>query len=202
MNLADPRKYFIYTRKLWWLARSRIECSRNHIKLGAGISFHGVPIISTHPNSTIIIGDRVGLCSDSKHTALGVSRPVILRTLRAGATLSIGNDSGLSGTCICASISVQIGERCLIGADVIVTDTDFHPIDPCNRRYRSESEARSKPIVIENDVFIGARVIILPGVRIGIGSVIGAGSVVSRDIPPYSVAVGNPARVSHHLESD
>ena len=51
------------------------------------------------------------------------------------------------------------------------------------------------PVIIEDDVWIGARAIILPGVIIGKGSVIGAGAVVAKSIPPYSVAVGNPARV-------
>lgn len=202
MNLADPRKYFFYANKLWWLARSRIECFKNKVALGSNVTFHGVPIISAHPDSNMFIGDRVGLCSDSRYTALGVSRPVILRTLRVGALLSVGSDSGLSGTCICASTSVQIGQRCLIGADVLITDTNFHPVDARDRRYRSESEARSRPVAIEDDVFIGARAMVLPGVRIGSGSVIGAGSIVSRDIPPNSVASGNPARVTRNLELD
>ena len=55
--------------------------------------------------------------------------------------------------------------------------------------------AEIRPVIIEDDVWIGARVIILPGVTIGTGSVIGAGAVISKSIPPYSVAVGNPARI-------
>lgn len=148
----------------------------------------------------VTIGDRVNLCSSSRFTALGVARPVILRTLSAGATLAIGKDSGLSGTTICAALSVRIGERCLLGADVMITDTDFHQLSPVGRRYSSEMNARTEPVEIEDDVFIGARVIILPGVRIGVGSVVGAGSVVTRDIPAYSVCVGNPARVIRNLE--
>jgi acetyltransferase-like isoleucine patch superfamily enzyme len=54
---------------------------------------------------------------------------------------------------------------------------------------------QSKPIILEDDVWLGARVIVLKGVTIGQGAVIGAGSVVTRDIPPHSVAVGQPARV-------
>lgn len=82
----------------------------------------------------------------------------------------------------------------------MITDTDFHQLSPVGRRYSSEMNARTEPVEIEDDVFIGARVIILPGVRIGVGSVVGAGSVVTRDIPAYSVCVGNPARVIRNLE--
>jgi acetyltransferase-like isoleucine patch superfamily enzyme len=111
-----------------------------------------------------------------------------------GAQITIGDETGLSGTTICAVKSVSIGKRCLIGADVLITDTDFHPINMEGRRYKGASAAASSPIVIEDDVFIGARSIILKGVRIGSGSVIGAGSVVTKDIPANSVAAGNPAR--------
>lgn len=200
MNFVNLAKYPVYVTKLWWLVRSRLKFAEKGMKLGRKVSFHGVPIVFHCDGSTISVGDRVGMCSDSRHTALGVAHPVILRTLRPGATLSIGADSGLSGTTICAARSVRIGERCLIGADVMITDTDFHPLAPEGRRYRSELHARAEPIEIEDDVFIGARVIILPGVRIGTGSVVGAGSVVTRDIPAYSVCAGNPARVIRNLE--
>ncbi|MBE7081631.1 MAG: maltose O-acetyltransferase [Clostridiales bacterium] len=60
---------------------------------------------------------------------------------------------------------------------------------------REQGMAEIKPITIEDDVWIGARVVVLPGVTIGKGSVIGACAVVSKDVPPYSVFVGNPGRV-------
>ena len=161
-----------------------------------------MPIITRCEGSNILIGDRVVICSDSRFTALGVFHPVILRTLRFGASLTIGSDSGLSGTTICAALSVDIGERCLIGADVMITDTDFHPLESKDRRYRSELDARARPVIIKDDVFIGARVVVLPGVTIGTGAVIGAGSVVTKDVPAFTVCAGNPACVIRHLRQE
>lgn len=82
----------------------------------------------------------------------------------------------------------------------MITDTDFHPLAPEGRRYRSELEAQAEPVEIGDDVFVGARAIILRGVTVGEGSVVGAGSVVTRDIPAYSVCAGNPARVIRSLK--
>lgn len=92
---------------------------------------------------------------------------------------------------------VEIGEDCLIGSNVLIIDhshgettIDDLYIRPVDRQLRSKG-----PIVIGSNVWIGENVVILPGVSIGEGSVIGASSVVTKDLPSYSVAVGNPARV-------
>lgn len=198
MKLQNLPTYF---RKIWWLGATQLLLRSEKVKHGSRVSFYGVPIISRHKDSSITISDRVTLCSDSRFTALGVSRPVILRTLQAGASISIGEDSGLSGTTICAASSVTIGARCLIGADVMITDTDFHPLQPEGRRYAGPSEARSRAVVIEDDVFIGARSVVLPGVRIGKGAVVGAGSVVTKDIPSNAVSAGNAARFIRQLDT-
>jgi maltose O-acetyltransferase len=65
---------------------------------------------------------------------------------------------------------------------------------------RKQGETEVLPVIIEDDVWLGARVLLLPGARVGSGSVIGAGAVVSGEIPPMSVAVGNPARVVKRRE--
>ncbi|MBR1387835.1 MAG: sugar O-acetyltransferase [Alloprevotella sp.] len=75
--------------------------------------------------------------------------------------------------------------------------TAIHPLDP---NHRAGGEEKALSIKVEDDVWIGAQVCVLPGVTIGKGSVIGAGSVVTRSIPPYSVAAGNPCRVIRSLE--
>src|SRR5690242_17815921 len=80
--------------------------------VGARVEFLGRPIVTCRGQGHIWIGDRVVLCSQSKRTSLGVARPVILRTLAEGAVLTIGEDSGLSGTTVCASGSITIGKRC------------------------------------------------------------------------------------------
>lgn len=164
------------------------------VELGKGGRFYGMPLVSMAKGSRIRLGDRVVLCSDSRFTALGVNHPVILRTLNSTAEIIIGNDSGISGGSICAAIRVELGSECLIGANVTIADTDFHPIKPNGRRYNSNSQdIASIPVKIENNVFIGTNSIILKGVTIGQNSIIGACSVVSKNVPANEIWAGNPA---------
>lgn len=170
------------------------------VELAPDVVFYGDPIVSLAASSRISIGSKVILASESERTALGVSRPCILRTLRPGANISIGAESGLSGTVICAAVSVTLGRECLLGADVLIADTDFHPMKAAGRRHSDNyADIASAPIEIADNVFIGARAMILKGVRIGENSVIGAGSLVAADIPPNVIAAGVPARVIRDL---
>jgi acetyltransferase-like isoleucine patch superfamily enzyme len=170
------------------------------VKLGRAVRVIGRPIVEVASGSYIKVGDRCVMISRSRSTALGVSRPVILRTLREGAQIDIGPDVGLSGTTICAAKHVSVGNRVLFGADVLVTDTDFHEIDAIPRRYAAPPMPNEADrVVIGDDVFIGARSLILSGSTIGEGSVIGAGSVLKGEIPPRVVAAGNPCRVIRPL---
>jgi len=111
-----------------------------------------------------------------------------------GASLNIGNNVGMSSTRMWIHDSVTIGDNVKIGACVLITDTDAHPMDYKVRRASNE-ETKSAPIVIEDDVWVGAHSIILKGVTIGARSIIGAGSVVTRSIPADCVAAGNPCKV-------
>jgi len=165
------------------------------VVLGVDVEFDGLPIVTGCRYGTISIGDRATLAGCSRGTALGVRSPVILRLLAPGARLRIGSDTGLSGAVICAAVSVEIGERVLIGADAMIFDTDFHNPEPQKRRLTPEWSRISRPVRIGNDVFIGTRAIVMKGVSIGDGSIIGAGSVVASDVPPGTIAVGSPARI-------
>jgi lipopolysaccharide O-acetyltransferase len=96
--------------------------------------------------------------------------------------------------------SVFIGDRVLIASKVFITDHDHGCYGKGNvhsdpRTSPSERELFSSPVVIEEDVWLGESVSVLAGVRIGKGTIIGALSTVTKDIPPYSIAVGSPARV-------
>lgn len=104
-----------------------------------------------------------------------------------GAELTIGNNVGMSSTRFWVHDSVAIGDNVKIGACVLITDTDAHPMDYMARRTSNEG-TKSAPIVIEDDVWVGAHSIILKGVTIGARSIIGAGSVVTKNIPPDCVA--------------
>lgn len=91
--------------------------------------------------------------------------------------------------------AIRIGNDCQIGPNVQLL-TPTHPIDPQMRKDKLEA---AKPITLEDNAWLGGGVIVCPGVTIGHDSVVGAGSVVTRDIPPLVVAVGNPARVLRHI---
>jgi acetyltransferase-like isoleucine patch superfamily enzyme len=164
------------------------------VGLGRSVVLYGVPIVSLFPGSEIRIGSHVVLCSWSRYTALGVNHPTILRTLARGARLTIGDHVGVSGGAICAAESVTIGAYSMLGANVTVADTDFHPLAALNRRY-SQADVETRPIVIGANVFLGTGAVVLKGVHIGDNSVIGAGSLVNRDIPEDVIAAGNPCRV-------
>jgi acetyltransferase-like isoleucine patch superfamily enzyme len=158
---------------------------------GAGWHVYGSPVIQRYRPSRIVIGDGLEMRNWFALNPLGISRPCLLATWSAHAIIEIGDDVGLSGVAICAQTRVSIGSRVVIGANSVVTDTDFHPIDSADRY----GAGRSQPVTIEDDVFVGMHVLILKGTRIGRGAVIGAGSVVTGDIPSGAVAAGNPARV-------
>ena len=105
-------------------------------------------------------------------------------------SLNIGNNSGLGVRCEING-RVYIGNDVLMGPDVIMYTVN-HKFQDRKVRIIDQGYSEEKPIYIGNDVWIGRKVIILPGVHIGDGAVIGAGTVVAKDIPPYTVAVGNP----------
>lgn len=167
--------------------------------------FHGLSVDVSHRyyglpwlrvggcGSSIVIGRRFAAVSEISRNSFGIIQRVVIRTVGERAHIEIGDDVGVSGCTISAKVSIRIGDRVLIGSGAVITDQDAHPVDPVARR--AEAACKTAPVVIEDDVFIGARAIILKGVTIGRGSTIGAGSVVTKSIPPYSVAVGNPARI-------
>lgn len=116
-------------------------------------------------------------------------------------SITIGKDCVLQGTCICAYQSVCIGDRVIFGPNVVVMDCSGHAVD--HRGSADElSNLKIESVKIGNDVWLGYGVIILPGVTIGERSVIGAGSVVTKDIPNDSVAAGNPCVVKHHIKNN
>ncbi|MFI1993389.1 sugar O-acetyltransferase [Actinoplanes sp. NPDC020271] len=122
------------------------------------------------------------------------ARTVLLSPFHAGfgSNVHLGDDFfGNVNLTFVDDVEIRIGNGVMIAPGVTLTTTG-HPIHP---DLREDFRRFSEPIVIEDKVWIGSNVVVLPGVRIGYGSVIGAGSVVSRDIPPMTVAVGVPCRV-------
>jgi maltose O-acetyltransferase len=155
--------------------------------LGPRVRVWGVPAIRNQ--GTLLIGDRVRLASTISTLELGVG---------PGGTLRIGDGVLMNQGCsIGATKFISIGDNCNLGPQVIVIDNAFHELDPARRNEQPEPA----PVVLEDNVWLAARVIVLPGVTIGRNSVIGAGSVVTHDIPPNVLAAGMPAKVIRSLSS-
>ena len=121
--------------------------------------------------------------------------------------VEVGDDSILAGPVFMCAERITVGKRVVMSYNVTIADADFHPIDPEQRKQDAIAIAPfgdrsqrppyvSKPVVIEDDVWIGIGAIILKGVRIGQGARIGAGAVVTSDVAEGCEVFGNPARPS------
>lgn len=120
-------------------------------------------------------------------------KPVCLRTLSVNAAIVIENDVGLNGTSIQCVERVKIGQLSNI-ADAYITDTRAHSIAK-NRRLQSVEDVPPRPVTIERNVWISVSVVVLDGVTIGENSVIGACSLVRKDVPANVFAAGNPLSI-------
>lgn len=145
------------------------------------------------------IGDRTTLCGAQFATS---ERGVI----------EIGADCYIDGASLIAEERVTLGDRVILGVQVTIADSDFHPIDPEQRALDCVALSPSgdgkrppfltRPVTVENDVWIGFGAVLLKGVRVGEGAIIGAGSVVTKDVPAGMFVSGNPARVIGPAEEE
>lgn len=101
------------------------------------------------------------------------------------------------GVRISSATSVRLGDNCMLAANVYISDSDWHHVYNRIRPFRC-----TKPVILEDNVWLGDSVMVMKGVTIGANSVVGAGSVVTRDIPPNVVAAGNPARIIKHINPE
>jgi acetyltransferase-like isoleucine patch superfamily enzyme len=185
-------------QRLWWWCEDNvfgpILLAARGVRCGRGVYLCGVPFIARAAGASIVLGDRIGIRSRTADNAL-IGRRCTLAALRDGAVIEIGSEAGMSGATLVAMTGIKVGSRTLIGAEAMILDSDFHPLDPAQRRINETADAKSAAVRIGDDVFIGARAVILKGVNIGDGAVIAAGAVVTRDVAPGDIVAGNPARV-------
>jgi acetyltransferase-like isoleucine patch superfamily enzyme len=169
-------------------------CVTQGVRLRSGWLLSGRPVFRTGwKGGRIRVGTHFTALSKSDWNVIGVFQPVILTASGSKAVIEIGDHVGISGSSITACERITIGSRVLIGSGVLIMDNDAHPLTPEGRL--ANEALRSVPVEIGDDVFIGARAIILKGVKIGAGAVVGAGSVVAKDVPARAIVAGNPARV-------
>lgn len=178
-----------------------MEARAKGARVGSRVVMSGRPIMSVARNSNLELRQGVVLNSGRRSNPLGCPHPCVLRTLGTQAELILGEGVGLSATVICAARSIRVGKNTIMGSGAMVIDTDFHSLGP-EETWTNDFVGTARPVVIGSSVFVGARAVILKGVTIGNRSIIGAGAVVSSDVPADSVAAGNPARIVKSTNPD
>jgi maltose O-acetyltransferase len=116
-----------------------------------------------------------------------------------GSTVEIGNNSGLGKNCIVTH--AVIGQNVLMGPDFLYIPVN-HAFGDTNIPIKYQGKTVPETLVVDDNVWIGARVLVLPGVTIGHDAIIGAGSVVTKDVPPFVIVAGNPARIIKYRKTN
>lgn len=162
------------------------------------LKFYGKTFLSISNNSLCRIGENF-ICHSGP--LFGLEGTECKISVKENASLIIGDNCGISSVILACHHSIKIGSNVNIGGGTRIMDTNFHSIDWRVRENRNEDvkHAETKPIIIGDNVFIGARCIINKGVEIGSRSIIAAGSVVVKSIPEDCIAGGNPCKVIKSL---
>lgn len=161
------------------------------ICVGKGTIMYGkIKFMGCKKNTTI--GENCILRSGSKTNPVGGGK--IIFNIYSQAFLKIGNNVGISSSCFVASKGITIEDNVLIGGGSKFYDTDFHSVDIVDRMKSSNVGVKGREIRVKEGAWIGGHVIVLKGVTIGRNSVVGAGSVVTKDIPDNELWAGNPAK--------
>lgn len=176
-------KWSVYFNR-WYFKAKKIEY---------GINLNVIGNMFVYGKGNIKIGNNFMMTNDGGINPISSNLKGSFYT-EENAFVNIGDNVGMSATRLWISKGLTIGNNVKIGACTLLIDTDTHPID-YNIRRTSNEGTKASPIKIEDDVWIGAHCIILKGVTIGARSIIGAGSVVTKDIPCDCIAVGNPCKI-------
>lgn len=159
------------------------------------VSFNKITVngfLLVYNKGTFTIGNGCRINSHSfKNIIGGDTRSSVI--VKRNAKLTIGENFKMSNSAIYCAEKITIGNNVMIGGSCRIWDTDFHPLNSEMRVNNPNEEYATRPITIADHVFIGGFSIILKGVSIGKGSIIGAGSVVSKSVPPGEIWAGNPA---------
>jgi acetyltransferase-like isoleucine patch superfamily enzyme len=191
-------KVWCHVEKLIIIAFSNIYCKVvfffNGVKHG---SFHcyGFPYVHVSLNAKFIVKDHFRLHNGYRFSESGSNGKCRIE-VRDKAKLSIGESVGISDVTITCHERITIGNQVMIGFGVQIRDTDSHSLNPEDRKnyLKDWINKKTAPIIIEDNVFIGACSFVLKGVTIGQNSIIGIGSLVTKNVPANEIWAGNPAK--------
>ena len=191
-----------YIRNKFQYVACRIILIGNNVDYKKFVS-NGIPFVSVARKGKCVIGDNFSMNNKLSGNPIGRVQRCIL-FVDNGAELIIGNNVGMSSTALVAKTSIRIGDNVKIGGGVCIYDTDFHSLDPEIRKDKAldRISMNNKPVVIGDNVFIGAHSTILKGVTVGNNAIIGACSVVTRSIPENEIWAGNPAKFIKKVNID
>lgn len=193
--LIEIEKVPRWIGKQFYIRWNKLMFWANEIKYGKNILIYNRFYLQKDRTATISIGDNFVFTSGEAFNPLSRNQRGCIHAANK-ACIKIGDNVGISSAVIWAHSSISIGNNVNIGADCIILDTDAHSLNWRLRRKEMNNEfANSLPIAIEDDVLIGVRCIILKGVTIGARSIIAAGSVVTKSIPPDCIAGGIPCKI-------
>ena len=167
----------------------------NGVLFYKSIKINGIPQIDVHRTASFTIGKNCTINSSFCANPIGRYTPSVFM-VRENAILSIGNNVGISSAALICQERIIIEDYVKIGGGVCIYDTDFHSLNTGERR-NSKSDHENKnstPVFIKKNAFLGAHSTILKGVTIGENSIVGACSVVAKNIPNNEIWAGNPAK--------
>lgn len=200
---------FLIYRVLYEILPSFFYCLHSGLKYDISWNVKGRPMIITRPwydrllrglrGGTITIGKKFQCFNHVSSNSIGLIQPCVFDVVEDNSYIIIGDNVGISGSTLNATIGITIEDNVNIGSGCIITDTDSHPIDYFDRLNNVKTSTKSSPIIIKEGAFIGARSLILKGVTIGKRSIVGAGSVVTKSVPDYCIVGGNPAKILKYL---
>lgn len=150
-------------------------------------------------DSSLVIEDNVTLNSRNNGYHINVHAPVKIYADKPRAKTFINENTRIHGTCVHAYQLMHIGRSCLSAANYQIMDSSGHDLSFPDTERRIFTKGKIKLVIIEDNVWIGANTLILPGVKIGAGSVIAADSVITKDISPFVVAGVNPAKIVNNF---
>lgn len=172
---------------------AKINFYLNGAEVSKGLRVKGLVKVFITRRGVVTIGENCSINSGDNANIIGRQQKTIFWV---EGILTIGNNLGMSCSAIICNHEIEIGNNVTIGGNTVFYDTDFHSLNPILRSNKQEDKKNAKwgKVTISDNVFIGAHTTILKGVTIGKNTIVGACSVVAKDIPANEIWAGNPAK--------
>jgi acetyltransferase-like isoleucine patch superfamily enzyme len=172
---------------------AKINFYLNGAEVAKGLRVNGFLKIFITRRGVVTIGENCSINSGENANVIGRQQKTIFWV---EGILTIGNNLGISCSALICNHEIEIGNNVTIGGNTVIYDTDFHSLNPILRSNKQEDRKSAKwgKVTISDNVFIGAHTTILKGVTIGKNAIVGACSVVAKDIPSDEIWAGNPAK--------